>query len=336
MTSAAVALVTACVVAVVLTPLFRGLAHRVGYLDVPGAQSSHDLPVPRSGGYAILVAILAAITLQGGFGERDIAIAIAGAVVLAVVAAVDDIRPLPRFSRLVVQAIVATAIAYEGSALLQEVSLPFGVVLRTGALSGVLALVWIVGMINAYNFMDGLNGIAAAEGSVSGIALGLLSLSVGDGAGAAAAFAIAGACAGFLPWNCPSGSIFMGDVGSATLGFLFAVLTLRLSNHGVPLVVAALPLLPFLFDSSVTVLLRASRGERFFATRHRSHFYQRLNQSGYSHAQVTMVYALLATTGAVVALIYGALSESAKVLMLAGVLAMHLALASWVTSRESR
>jgi len=323
-------------IAVVLTPVLRRFAHRIGYLDVPGANSSHATPVPRSGGYAILLGIVIASGVAGAFADRGVTVFLSSAVVLAVVAAIDDFRSLPRFSRFIVQIVVATAIAYEGDALLATVLLPFGVDVQFGPFAGVVAIAWTVGMINAYNFMDGLNGMASVEGIVCGVAFTILSLSIDDPAGAVLAAAIAGACAGFVPFNLPSGSIFMGDAGSASLGFLFAMLSLRLAAMGLPFVAVVLPLLPFLFDSSATVVLRAARGERFFATRHRSHFYQRLNQMGYTHAQVTALYGLLALAGSVVALAYTVLTDPLKLLLLSGVVAMHVAFALWVTARENR
>jgi UDP-N-acetylmuramyl pentapeptide phosphotransferase/UDP-N-acetylglucosamine-1-phosphate transferase len=323
-------------IAVILTPLLRRFAHRIGYLDVPGANSSHAAPVPRSGGYAILLGIVVASGLAGALSDRGIAVFIAGAVALAIVAAIDEFRSLPRFSRFIVQIVIATAIAYEGDALLRTVLLPFGLDVPLGPFAGLVAIVWTVWMINAYNFMDGLNGMASVEGIVCGGTFAILSLSIDDPAGAVAAAAIAGASAGFVPFNLPSGSIFMGDVGSATLGLLFAVLSLRLAAMGLPFVAVVLPLLPFLFDSTVTVALRAARGERFFATRHRSHFYQRLNQMGYTHAQVTALYGLMALASSLVALAYTVLTEPLKVVLLSGVVAMHVGLALWVTARENR
>lgn len=336
MSGAALAFGVAFAIAVTLTPLLRLFAHRIGYLDVPGAHSSHATPVPRSGGYAIFIGIVVATWLAGRFEDRGVAVFIAAAVVLAIVAAIDEFRSLPRFGRFVVQVVVATAIAYEGYALLTTVRLPFGVDVPLGPLAGVVAVAWTVWMINAYNFMDGLNGMASIEGIVCGLAFTILLLSIDDPQGAVPAAATAGACAGFLPFNFPRGCIFMGDVGSATMGLLFALLSLRLAAMGLPFVAVALPLFPFLFDTTVTVALRAARGERFFATRHRSHFYQRLNQMGYTHAHVTMLYGLMAVASSLVALTYTVLTETLKVLMLSGVVAMHVALAVWVAARENR
>jgi UDP-N-acetylmuramyl pentapeptide phosphotransferase/UDP-N-acetylglucosamine-1-phosphate transferase len=336
MRPAFIAVVAAFGVTIALTPLVRAVSYRLGYLDVPGDASSHHRPVPKTGGYAMFIGVLAAVALAGGFGDRDVALITVAAVALTVLAAIDEVRSLPNVVRFVVQIIIAGALAFGADVLLQQVALPFGVGVPFGALSAVAAVIWIVGLLNAYNFMDGLNGLAAVEGIVTGLALAVLFAWVGDPSGMIVSAAIAGACAGFLPWNLPSGSIFMGDVGSTSLGFLFAVLTLRLSNEGVPIVVAALPLLPFLFDSSVTVVRRALRGEPFFSTRHRSHFYQRLNGTGYSHAQVTMLYGLMALIGSAAALTYTNLTEATKVLALTSVVGIHLALASWVTARENR
>src|SRR4051812_26939696 len=222
MSAVAFAFCAAFTIAVILTPLLRRFGHRIGYLDLPGANSSHAAPVPRSGGYAILLGIIAS-GFAGWFADRAIVVFVAGAVVLSVVAAIDDFRPLPRFSRFVAQIVVATAIAYEGAALL-------------GPFAGLVAIASILRMVNAYDFMDGPNSMASVEGIICGISFTILSLWTGDPAGAVLAAAIAGACAGFVPFNLPSGSIFMGDVGSASLGLLFATLSLRLAAMGVPVV----------------------------------------------------------------------------------------------------
>ena len=336
MTPHLTALAAAFLAAAALTPLARAFSHRVGYLDVPGPVSSHQIPVPKTGGYAIVGGILVALALTRALVDPGIVIMVGAIAVLALLAAVDELWALPRFGRFVVQIGVAAAVIYASGTMLREVALPFGVTVPFGALAGVITVVWIVGLINAYNFMDGLNGLASVEGIVCGFTMALLFTQAGDLAGAAAALAIAGACAGFLPWNLPSGSIFMGDVGSSSLGFLFALLTLRLVSRDVPFIAAALPLLPFLFDSSVTVVRRALRGERFFATRHRSHFYQRLNATGLTHAQVTLAYAGLAIAAGLAAVTDPLVTETGKALSLTAVVALHLALATWVGLRERR
>ena len=182
----------------------------------------------------------------------------------------------------------------------------------------------IVGVTNGYNFMDGLNGISSVEAIVCGATMATLALRGGDTAAAALALALGAAALGFLPWNA-TGSIFMGDTGSATFGFLFAALVLRLSQSGTPAVAAALPLLPFLLDSGITLVRRALRGERFFSTPHRSHFYQHLQQQGWPHLAVSAIYGALAVCSGVVAMLWESLPPALQVAALAALLALHAA-----------
>jgi UDP-N-acetylmuramyl pentapeptide phosphotransferase/UDP-N-acetylglucosamine-1-phosphate transferase len=197
-----------------------------------------------------------------------------------------------------------------------------------------IAIFWIVAVTNAFNFMDGVNGIASLEALICACTLGLLMMTGGDVEGAIVAAAIAGAAAGFLPWNL-GGSIFMGDSGSASFGFLLALLGLR-SSAVAPGVAAILPLFPFLFDAGVTLMRRAARGERWFATPHRSHLYQRLVQSGYSHVAVSLVYTLLAALCSALALVYRQISDSQRVLGILIVLLLHATLAAGTEFLESR
>jgi UDP-N-acetylmuramyl pentapeptide phosphotransferase/UDP-N-acetylglucosamine-1-phosphate transferase len=117
------------------------------------------------------------------------------------------------------------------------------------------------------------------------------------------AIAVAGAATGFLPWNFPHAKIFMGDVGSGALGAMLALMAVRVAALGGLIIAAALPLLPFIFDTAVTLVRRIARGERFY-TAHRSHFYQRLTILGWSHAEVTLVWSVLALAGAAVSLFW--------------------------------
>jgi UDP-N-acetylmuramyl pentapeptide phosphotransferase/UDP-N-acetylglucosamine-1-phosphate transferase len=159
---------------------------------------------------------------------------------------------------------------------------------------------------NVYNFMDGIDGLAASQAVIAGAALGLAGslvhnplLGIGGGL-------LAAASAGFLVYNVPPARLFMGDVGSTFLGFSFAGLSL-LGNLGVgggrlPIEFGAVILAPFLFDAVVTLLRRMLRGERWYAS-HRSHYYQRLVVRGLSHARVTALYASLAVVAAAAGLL---------------------------------
>jgi len=291
--------VLAATVSAVLTPVARAIARRLGHLDQPNARSSHSVPTPRNGGYAIITAIALGALAVGAFRDPRLAVVGLGSLVLIVLAGIDEIRALPRIGRFIAQLLVGGVVTIA----LTRPDLA-GAPARSAMLLSV-AIVWTVWMTNAYNFMDGINGIASSAAVVAGVTMAILFSHKGDWPAAGLAIVIAGAAAGFLPWNM-TGTIFMGDVGSSTLGFLFACLVLRAAVDGI-LIAAALPLVPLLFDATLTLVIRAARGERFFSTPHREHAYQRLVQRGWSHASVTALWAGLALASAVIALNWSAL-----------------------------
>jgi UDP-N-acetylmuramyl pentapeptide phosphotransferase/UDP-N-acetylglucosamine-1-phosphate transferase len=164
-----------------------------------------------------------------------------------------------------------------------------------------VGLVWIVGLCNAYNFMDGIDGIAAAQAIVAGAGWAWLGWRGGDAMTALAGALIAGASLGFLFFNWPPAKVFMGDAGAAFLGFTFAALTVLALTQSLERAAAgALFVWPFLFDTTFTLVRRLVRGENVLRA-HRSHLYQRLVARGWSHARVTMLYAALAALGVAIA-----------------------------------
>jgi len=128
--------------------------------------------------------------------------------------------------------------------------------------------------------------------------------------------------------------VFMGDVGSATLGFLLCLLSLRLVGDGVPVVAALLPLLSFCSDAFLAIIRRAAKGERFFATRHRSHYYQWLNQQGWPHTRVTGLWDAMMLSAAVLAVTWHYLPVQAQLTGLGAVIALYAAVFVWVASRQ--
>jgi UDP-N-acetylmuramyl pentapeptide phosphotransferase/UDP-N-acetylglucosamine-1-phosphate transferase len=251
-------------------------------LDQPNERSSHDVPTPRGGGIAIVV-----ITLAGSafWMTPRFAVFAVAALVVALVSWIDDLRHLPATLRLGVQIAAALPVA----------------ILFTPIAWAPLAVVWIVGLTNAYNFMDGIDGIAGGQAVVAGLAWALFGITMQQPLIAMVGLLIAGSSAGFLTHNWQPARIFMGDVGSAFLGFTFASLAvmawpnLRLVAAGV------LVVWPFVLDASFTLARRALRGERVMEA-HRSHIYQRMNLRGLSHASVASIYIALAAAGAVAAI----------------------------------
>src|SRR6185503_19243481 len=268
-------------------------------LDVPNERSSHSRPVPRGGGVVIVAGFYLGLTAwlaSGGTLSPRAWGWLLGALLVASVSFVDDLHPLPATPRLAVHGIGAILLTIVG---VQERELPVLLALP-------LAFVWIALVTNVYNFMDGVDGLAASQAVIAGLALLAAGAIVGNPLIGIAAGLIAAASAGFLIHNLPPARLFMGDVGSTFLGFSFAALAL-LGNLGVgggrlPIEFGVVILAPFLFDSIVTLARRIARGERWYAA-HRSHYYQRLVVHGASHAQVTALYAGLALIAAIAALV---------------------------------
>lgn len=280
--------VGAFVAALVLTMLARTYALRRQLVDVPGERRSHHVATPRGGGIAI-VAVVLPVMLWLGLAEGASPVLLLGAYGLGLVAAIgwiDDHRPLSPWGRLAIHALAAGLLA-AGLALSGEPAWRSAVVF-------VLAL----GLVNAWNFMDGINGIAATQAILVAIAFVL----VGSvAAGAILACTFAAACLGFLPWNFPKARIFLGDVGSGALGYVVACLfALMPSGTVTALLLMLLPLSAFLIDATLTLLSRIITGEKFWLP-HVQHLYQRCVQSGRSHVIVTTGYVVWTLASLVIA-----------------------------------
>ena len=185
-----------------------------------------------------------------------------------------------------------------------QVELPFVPSMPLGWLGIPLTLLWLAGLTNAYNFMDGIDGLAGSQAVVAGLAWLVLGGIVGLPIVRLLGVLLAGSSLGFLGHNWPPARIFLGDVGSAFVGFSLAVLAVigGLAHPRLPLA-GLLVVWPFVFDTTFTILRRLRRGENIFAA-HRSHLYQRLVIAGYSHRAVTLLYAGLALVGVVLAFLW--------------------------------
>ena len=321
-TTALVVALGSCAAAAAGVRAFARWARARRLLDIPNERSSHEVPTPRGAGVVIVAVVSLALALVSAFVPHHGWTIAAAALVVAAVSAVDDVRPLPTAVRLLVHvACASVAVLSIGPAT--------GLPGTSSAL--VLGVLWVVGLTNAYNFMDGIDGIAGAQAVVTGgtaaIAAGAAALPFESAAGAA----FAGAAAGFLVYNWAPARVFMGDVGSAFLGFAFACLALRVGSASVPLATTiAASLWPFLFDTSLTLLRRVARRENILVS-HRSHLYQRLVICGWPHRRVTLLYTGLAAAGACLAASWSLLGASWVVLLT--VPAMALAL--WILVRRS-
>ena len=265
-------------------------------LDHPNDRSLHEQPTPRSGGVAVLGGIVAggfviAVTEPQNAGR--LAMLLTG-LPLAMISFLDDRFGIRACIRLLVHAVSAAA-------LLSFVYTPGLIIMVPGLgplfpamLEITAALLFIVWVINLYNFMDGMDGFAAGMTIIGFTTCALIGVQTGHLLFATFALLIAGATAGFLLFNFPPAKIFLGDTGSSVLGFLMAALSMWASHDGIfPLWLAMLIFSPFIVDATVTLLLRLLRGEKIWQA-HRSHYYQRLVQWGWGHRRTVLAeYALM-------------------------------------------
>ena len=277
---AAAAVVAAAASLIGTNVVLRRLERRA-VLDHPGERSSHTQPTPHGGGIAVVAVVVAgwsALSLRLPEVSSDALVVVAACVPLAVVSRLDDLRGLSPAWRLLAQAAVIGAVL----ALAEPAGPYFGGLLPPGLDAAAAFVLWLW-FVNLFNFMDGIDGIAATETACIGLGLVLVA-GLAGGAGAAHAAVLAGAALGFLWWNRPPARLFLGDVGSVPLGFLLGWLLLDAAARGLWAPALILPLY-YLADATLTLLRRLARREKVWRA-HREHYYQRALRRGLSQAAV--------------------------------------------------
>jgi len=273
--------VTACGVVVtfaeaVTIPLLR----RAAIIDIPGQRSSHTIPTPRGGGIPIAAGLLAAAGLIGGATAMVFAFAV---VSFGLLGLAEDMRGLPVGSRLIAQLVGG---ATTGVVLSDRMAEP-GVV-RVVLVA--LCAIWITGFVNAFNFMDGVNGISGAHALIAGVVYACLGSWWHIGFLIPAGAAVAVNALAFLPWNAGQARVFLGDVGSYALGAALAVLAAYAVIHRVPAEAVLGPLTLYIADTAWTLQRRIRTGEHWLEP-HRTHIYQQWCDAGWSHQRVTVTAA---------------------------------------------
>lgn len=277
---------------------FRAWSLKKGVLDHPNERSSHTIPTPRGGGLVIAIAVILGYLLASYTNSYPVGIGyIAGSLLIVIVSLIDDIYSLPSLVRLAIH-FASAAIAVYVFGGFSSLALPGdGVIQLNNFTSIFVSLLWIVWLTNAYNFMDGIDGIAGVQGVTAGLGWFAITSASDDTQSAFLAGSIAFACFAFLLHNWQPARIFMGDAGSAFLGYSFAVLPLIFqqnagsANGSIPWLAVAM-VWPFLFDSIFTFIRRLLNREKVWAA-HRSHLYQRMVIHGWQHRSVSRLYFFL-------------------------------------------
>ena len=313
----AIAFLLAFITAFVITPHTMRLAKKVGAIDVPNDRRVNSKPMPRLGGLAVIagffvsvIYLLITTALEGkiNFFDEDqyfiktIGFFI-GVVVLGVVCYIDDVKGIPSFVKLIAQ-IVAAIIVVTSGIRIEDISLPFGKIVITGIWSCILTVCWIIGITNAINLIDGLDGLSSGVTLIS--CLSLLMVFALNGSPLIAIVlitALAGAIVGFLPFNFSPAKTFIGDTGSNFMGFSLAIISIL----GVaktytalvliaPIIILGMPI----FDTIFAIFRRIIKGKSLKAVfkPDKGHLHHKLMSKGYSQKQAVLImYGITAILG---------------------------------------
>ncbi len=262
-----------------LTPLVLRLATRAGVVDLPGGRRVHATPIPRLGGLAVFLGLMAAVgsyiivsdveVVERVTAARDFPALILACFLVFGIGLVDDVKDLSPSTRILVEAAAATVLMTSGY-LIDSIWHPFGPPLPLGVLAYPVTLMWFIGVTNAFNLIDGLDGLLSSVAIASLVGIMLVGSSIFMTGTPIFALTLAGGLLGFLPWNWHKARIFMGDSGSLLVGFLVAALALKVSRYhveagGVALhVMVALCAMP-IAETSLTVARRYVSGARLFS-----------------------------------------------------------------------
>jgi UDP-N-acetylmuramyl pentapeptide phosphotransferase/UDP-N-acetylglucosamine-1-phosphate transferase len=298
--------------------IIRRVLVRYQILDRPNERSSHSTPTPLGGGLAIVLIVLATSAwVANEIDWKRSLIYVASASVMAWMGWRDDVHKLPALFRLSVQSVIAM-VSIWGMGYFKVVAVPLLGDLQLGVVGIIITFLWIVGLTNAYNFMDGIDGNAG--GVAFSAALGWMWLSADTHKWFVfwTALAIAASSLGFLRHNWTPAKVFMGDVGSTFLGYTFAVLSLVSADRGGDaLLIGTLLMWIVIMDSFMTFLGRALKRENVF-TGHRLHLFQRLVSGGYKHTTISLLYMLLTAIAGLLAYLWSQDDLVAPVLIFFG------------------
>ncbi len=277
-------------VSVLLTRYFTRPDTFLYIVDEPNHRSLHTRPIPVSGGVAILIAFTLSMTVACWYDTPPSVWGWinASGLLIAMISFWDDCRHVPVLYRLTIHFFAACLLLWQTDFWLTQLDLPGILWTLPIYIKMTCSVLFVVWMVNLYNFMDGMDGFAG------GMAVfGFSTLAILGGLAEQSFFMlinliIASAAAGFLIFNFPPAKIFMGDVGASSLGFLVAIMSLWGHHDGIfPLWVAMLIFSPFIVDATITLCRRLRRGEKVWLA-HRSHYYQRLVQLGWGHRRTVL------------------------------------------------
>lgn len=279
--------------------MFLGWLNKREIFDIPNERSSHQNPTPVGGGIVIAAVSLTLFFAYLIYSNETIYWSyFCGSLIIALVSWLDDLRSVPVAIRFLCHSFAAALVLY-GFGIGESFHVPFYGDVNLGFVTYVIWFLWIVWLINAYNFMDGIDGIAGTQALLASVSWFIAARYYGNSSIEIFSAVLAASNLAFLIFNWQPAKIFMGDVGSAFLGFTFAVLPLYFVNaENQSKELSLLPLTGilfvwlFFFDTIRTFFIRLLNGEKFWQA-HRRHIYQQFIIKGYSHQSVTIFYGII-------------------------------------------
>lgn len=279
-------------ITLVTTPLAKWISVKCGAIDYPKDRGVHKKPMPRMGGVAIVLGFMITVLMVHYFdrsmSQKQFVGFMVGALIIAVLGVVDDMKNLPAKLKFCVQILAALIVIFTGTEI-QVVLWPVTAALQKFSVP--ITLVWIVGVTNAVNLIDGLDGLAAGVSSIAALSLMVLCIMTGSTTAVVLTAALAGACLGFLPRNFNPAEIFMGDTGSTFLGFVLAVTSILGVFKGYALLAVSVSVLCLglpVFDTIFAMLRRMAKNQPIMQP-DRGHLHHRLIDRGFSQRQAVLI-----------------------------------------------
>jgi UDP-GlcNAc:undecaprenyl-phosphate GlcNAc-1-phosphate transferase len=289
------------------------ILYYVRLLDHPNERSSHDVATPKCGGVGVVTSFVAGVAISQLWGSqydvefRTLYALVIPLLIVALISLADDIHELSPKLRLGVQIVAAMMFMWMVKLLPITKEAFFSTILMQ-SLIWAGGLLWLVGMANAFNFMDGIDGLAAGQALIASIFFAIIQFGANEYFLGFISLVLAVGCLGFLAFNFPPAKVFMGDVGSVSIGFILASLALiSFKNNPSLESLLIMPLLMsnFIFDTVSTFIHRLIKRECLFQAHH-SHLYQKFASCGFSQRTVTMTNYGLAILQGIIVLIFGA------------------------------
>ncbi|MGN1385556.1 MAG: glycosyltransferase family 4 protein, partial [Bacillus sp. (in: firmicutes)] len=285
------------IASLIITPLVRKLAFKIGATDKPNYRKVHQKIMPRLGGLAIFISFLIGMAILRPQDDQIGTMAVLlGACIIVVIGIFDDMYELSAKVKFIGQ-ILAALVVVLGGVQVDYINLPFGGGIELGVLSIPLTILWIVGITNAINLIDGLDGLAAGVSAIALITISGMALLKGDLFVLSISAILIGSILGFLKYNFHPAKIFMGDTGALFLGFMIAVLSLSgfknvtVLSLIIPIIILGVPISDTFF-----AIIRRIVNKQPLSAPDKSHLHHCMLRLGYSHRQtVLIIYAMAAS-----------------------------------------